>query len=286
VIIGGKKLNENNKYKKYVELARRIRANALREVCYGKSGHIGSALSMAEMLAYLYESVLKYKSDNPKWENRDIFILSKGHAASGLYAVLAEKGFFPREWMKKYYQDGGMLSGHVSHYVPGIEVSTGSLGHGLPIGIGYAIHFRKNNRKNRVFVLLSDGETNEGSNWEAFLFAPHHNLDNLTIIIDYNKIQALGRCENVLTIEPLAQKLRDFHWEVKEVNGHNFKDIERALSKIPIKKGKPSCIISNTVKGKGVSFLENTVSSHYYHVTEELLKKAYEELGVEDENSF
>jgi len=133
---------------------------------------------------------------------------------------------------------------------------------------------------------MSDGEINEGSNWEAFLFAPHHNLDNLTIIIDYNKIQALGRCEDVLALEPLAQKLRDFHWEVIEIDGHDFKDIERAFSIIPIKKRRPSCIVSNTVKGKGISFLENTVSSHYYHITEKLLKKAYQELGVEDENSF
>jgi len=279
-------LNWENRYKRYTEIAKRVRADALKEVYYGESGHIGSALSMVEVLVYLYESVLKYKSDDPKWEGRDIFILSKGHAAAGLYPVLALEGFFPREWMKKYYQDGGMLSGHISHYVPGVEVSTGSLGHGLPIGIGYAVHFKRNNKKNRVFVLMSDGEVNEGSNWEAFLFAPHHDLSNLTIVIDYNKIQALGRCESVLNIEPIAKKLRDFHWEVKEIDGHNFKEIEKAFSKIPIKEGKPSCIISHTVKGKGVSFLENTVSSHYFKVTKELLEKAYEELGVENESSF
>jgi len=284
--MGCKQLNDENKYKNYIELAKKIRANAIKAVYFGQSGHIGSALSMADLLAYLYESVLVYKADNPKWEGRDIFILSKGHAAAGMYGVLIEKNFFPREWIKSYYQDGGMLSGHVSHYVPGIEVSTGSLGHGLPIGIGFALDFRKRKMKNRVFVMLSDGECNEGSNWEAFLFAPHNKLDNLTIIIDYNKIQALGRCEDVLNLEPFAQKMKDFHWEVMEINGHDFREIEKALSKIPLKKGKPSCIIAHTVKGKGVSFMEDKVSWHYNKVDDELLKKAFQELGVKDENSF
>jgi transketolase len=284
--MGCKQLNDENKYKKYIELAKKIRANAIKAVYFGQSGHIGSALSMADLLAYLYESVLVYKADNPKWEGRDIFILSKGHAAAGMYGVLIEKNFFPREWIKSYYQDGGMLSGHVSHYVPGIEVSTGSLGHGLPIGIGFALDFRKCKMKNRVFVMLSDGECNEGSNWEAFLFAPHNKLDNLTIIIDYNKIQALGRCEDVLNLEPFAQKMRDFHWEVMEINGHDFREIEKAFSKIPLKKGKPSCIIAHTIKGKGVSFMEDKVSWHYNKVDDELLKKAFQELGVKDENSF
>jgi transketolase len=226
--------------------------------------------------------VLIFRAGEPEWTGRDIFILSKGHAAAGMYAVLAEKEFFPREWMRKYYQDGGMLSGHVSHYVPGIEVSTGSLGHGLPIGIGFAIDFRKRNMKNRVFVLLSDGECNEGSNWEAFLFAPHHKLDNLTIIIDYNKIQALGHCSDVLSIEPFARKMQDFHWAVTEIDGHDFNDIEKAFSKIPLKTGKPTCIIAHTIKGKGVSFMEDQVSWHYNKVDDELLKKAFEELGVKE----
>ena len=284
--MGCKELDYENKFKNYIELAKKIRANAIKAVYFGQSGHIGSALSMADLLAYLYESVLVYKADNPKWEGRDIFILSKGHAAAGMYGVLIEKNFFPREWIKSYYQDGGMLSGHVSHYVPGIEVSTGSLGHGLPIGIGFALDFRKRKMKNRVFVMLSDGECNEGSNWEAFLFAPHNKLDNLTIIIDYNKIQALGRCEDVLNLEPFAQKMKDFHWEVMEINGHDFREIEKALSKIPLKKGKPSCIIAHTIKGKGVSFMEDKVSWHYNKVDDELLKKAFQELGVKDENSF
>jgi len=284
--VGCKELNDENKYKNYIELAKKIRANAIKAVYFGQSGHIGSALSMADLLAYFYESVLVYKADNPKWKGRDIFILSKGHAAAGMYGVLVEKSFFPREWIKNYYQDGGMLSGHVSHYVPGIEVSTGSLGHGLPIGIGFALDFRRRKMKNRVFVMLSDGECNEGSNWEAFLFVPHNKLDNLTIIIDYNKIQALGRCEDVLNLEPFAQKMRDFHWEVMEINGHDFREIEKAFSKIPLKKGKPSCIIAHTIKGKGVSFMEDKVSWHYNKVDDELLKKAFQELGVKDENSF
>ncbi len=279
--------NKNSKYKKYADLARMIRASAIKEVYYGQSGHIGSALSMADLLSFLYEEVLIYNPKEPKWIGRDIFILSKGHAAAGMYAVLALKGFFPKEWMKKYYQDGGMLSGHVSHYVPGIEVSTGSLGHGLPIGIGFALDFRKRNMKNRVFVMLSDGECNEGSNWEAFLFAPHHKLDNLTIIIDYNKIQALGHCCEVLNLEPLSKKMQDFNWAVLEIDGHDFSDIDKAFKKIPLESGKPTCIIAHTIKGKGVSFMEDQVSWHYNKVDDELLIKAFEELGVkEDEIGF
>jgi len=279
-------LINTEKYKKHIKIAKKVRADSIMEVFYGQSGHIGSALSMVEILVYLYEDILKHDPKNPNWEDRDIFILSKGHAASGFYAMLAEKGFFPREWMKKYYQDGGMLSGHVSHYVPGVEVSTGALGHGLPMAIGYAIHFKRNNKRNRVFTLLGDGELNEGSNWEAILFAPHHKLDNLTVIIDYNKIQALGCCEDVLTLEPLAQKLIDFHWEVIEIDGHNFSDLEKGFKNIPIKPGKPSCIIAHTVKGKGISFLENTVSSHYFKFNKELLEKAYKELGVKLESNI
>jgi len=276
-----------NKYKGSEDLARKIRSYAIKQVYYGQSGHIGSALSMADLLAYLFENVLIYRPSEPKWEGRDIFILSKGHAAAGMYGVLAEKGFFPKEWMKKYYQDGGMLAGHVTHYVPGIEVSTGALGHGLPIGIGFAIDFRKRKAKNRVFVLLSDGECNEGSNWEAFLFAPHNKLDNLTIVIDYNKIQALGHCSEVLNMEPFAEKMRNFHWAVMEIDGHDFKDIEKAFAKLPLEEGKPTCIIAHTVKGKGVSYMEDQVAWHYNKVTDELLEQAFKELGVkEDEISF
>lgn len=279
-------MEEKIKYKKLSGLAKKVRVTSLKMVQYSKSGHIGSILSMAEILPYLYENILDYRPAEPEWEGRDIFILSKGHATAGLYAVLAEKGFFPEEWLSRYHVDDGKLSGHASHFVPGVEVSTGSLGHGLSIGIGYAIHFRANNKKNRVFVLLSDGDMNEGSSLEALLFASQHNLDNLIIIIDSNKIQAMGRCENVLDMSPLAQKIRDFNWEAIEIDGHDFGEIEKAFSKIPIKKGKPTCIIANTVKGKGISFLENTVDSHYCEITEELLVKAYRELGVKDADSL
>ena len=217
----------------------------------------------------------------PKWPDRDRFILSKGHAAAGVYAVLAEKGFFPKEWLQTYYQDNGRLMGHISHHVPGVEFSTGSLGHGLPVACGMAIHAKRNNKDYRIFCLMSDGDCNEGSTWEAIMFAAQHRLDNLVAIVDYNKIQALGRSKDIIDLEPFARKIVDFHWAVKEIDGHNFPQIEDALTTVPLESGKPSFLICHTVKGKGVSFLEDTVASHYKCANEQELVQACRELGVE-----
>lgn len=275
-----------SKYDYYKKLAAKIRAHAVMMTNLQHSGHLGSSLSMADILVFLYEKVLNINPSNPNWDKRDRFILSKGHAAAGLYAVLAEKKFFPKEWLKTYYCDNGKLCGHISHHVPGVEFSTGSLGHGLPVAAGMALSAKHKNQTHRVFVLMSDGECNEGSTWEAIMFAAHHNLDNLIVIVDYNRIQALGKTEEIINLEPLSKKVRDFGWAVKEINGHSFSQIERAFSRIPFKKGKPSFLIARTIKGKGISWIENTVASHYRCIPDDKLKEAYRELGVDYENCF
>ena len=266
----------------YQKLASQIRRSALYMVHKANASHIGTCLSIADILAVLYSDILRVDSTRPDWPDRDRLILSKGHGAAILYAVLAERGFFPKEWLGAYCQDGAHLAGHITHQgVPGVEVSTGSLGHGLPIGCGMALSGKHDNQPYRVFVLLSDGECDEGSNWEAALFAPHHHLDNLIAIVDYNKIQSFGTIKEVLDLEPLAAKWRAFGWAVREVDGHDFGQIEDALKSVPFKVGRPSCIIAHTVKGKGVSFMENQLAWHYKSPDAEQLKQALAELGFD-----
>ena len=245
-----------------------------------RGGHIGSMLSMAELTAVLYERILRVNPKNPKWAERDRFVLSKGHGGAAVYAVLAEKGFFPKEWMDTYYRDGGKLMGHISHHVPGVEFSTGSLGHGLPVATGMALAAKVAGKAHRVFCLMSDGDVDEGSTHEAILFARHQKLDNLIAILDYNKIQALGFVKDVLDIEPLTDRIVASGWAVREVDGHDVEAIERTLRQAPFEKGKPSWVTAHTVKGKGVSFMENTVSCHYGYVNDEQLAQALLELGV------
>lgn len=261
-----------------IDLARRIRAHALRMVSKANASHIGTCLSMADILAVLYEEVLRIKPEDPGWPERDRLILSKGHGAAILYAVLAEKGFFPLDWLGNYCADGSPLTGHVSHKVPGVEVSTGSLGHGLPIGTGMALAATRERSRWRTFVLLSDGELDEGSNWEPILFAPHHKLDKLVAIVDYNKIQSFGSVQEVLDLEPLADKWRAFGWAVQEVDGHDHKALRRVLKGLPIAAGRPSVVIAHTVKGKGVDFMENQLAWHYRAPNSELLAQALQQL--------
>lgn len=263
-------------------LANAIRAHCLRMTHHGKSGHVGSMLSMAEILAVLYERILRVDPGQPKWPDRDRFILSKGHGGGALYAVLAEKGFFPKEWLMTYYRDNGKLMGHISHHVPGVEFSTGSLGHGLPVAVGMALAARYRKEQHRIFCLVSDGDCNEGSTWEAIYFAAQQHLDNLTVIYDYNRIQALGFTQDVLDLEPFAERLRLSRWAVEEVDGHDVRQLECSLRKVPFEPGKPSWIVAHTIKGKGVSFLENTVACHYGSVNDEQLKAALAELGVNE----
>lgn len=246
------------------ELAKRIRIHSLKMTSSGGSSHIGSALSIADILAVLYGGILQVDPQNPQKPDRDRFILSKGHAGAAVYATLAEAGFFNIEKLKTHYQDGSDLSGHVSHKgIPGVELSTGSLGHGLSIGAGMAMGAKLDGQMYRVFVVLSDGECDEGSNWEAILFAAHHHLDNLIVIIDYNKIQAMGPVSETIAMEPFADKWRSFGWVTKEIDGHDHGEIKAALNDLPIKDGSPTAIIAHTIKGKGVSFMENTVLWHY-----------------------
>lgn len=239
--------------------------------------HIASILSVADIIAVLYASILKYDIKNPKWEDRDRVILSKGHAGGAMYAALAEVGFFDVEELKTHYSNGSRLSGHVSHKnVPGVELSTGSLGHGICVGTGMAMALKRDNKKSRVFVIVGDGECDEGSVWEAVLFANHYRLNNLTLIVDHNKIQSLDFCEKTLELLSLADKFKTFGWNVVEIDGHNHKELKDALSKID--NEKPTCVIANTVKGKGISFMENQVLWHYRDPQGEFYDNAVKEL--------
>ncbi len=261
------------------ELARRIRIHAVNMTSRGGSSHVGAVLSMADILSVLYGDVLNVDSQLPRMPDRDRFILSKGHAGAGVYAALAERGFFPIEKLKSHYQDGSDLSGHVSHKgIPGVEFSTGSLGHGLPVGTGMAYAAKLKDAAHRVFVLLSDGECDEGSNWEAILFAAHHKLDNLVAIVDYNKIQSLAPVAETLALEPFADKWRSFGWEVREADGHDHVQLRAAFAQNCEGSGKPTCVLAHTIKGKGVSFMENTVLWHYRTARGEELAAALAEL--------
>lgn len=260
-------------------LARRIRIAALRMTSAGGGSHIGSAFSCADILAVLYGGVLRVDAARPRWPERDRFVLSKGHAGVALYAALAERGFLPPAALETYYQDGSRLSGHVSHKgVPGVELSTGSLGHGLAVAAGMAYAGRLAGRDFRVVALLSDGECDEGSNWEAILFAAHHQLANLTAIIDYNRIQSLAAVEDTLGLEPFAAKWRSFGWRVHEVDGHDHAALRGALLDRDPAARQPTCVIAHTTKGKGVSFMENQVLWHYRCARGEEFEAALAEL--------
>jgi len=261
------------------DLARRIRAQALRMVHQARASHIGSCLSIADILAALYGETLRVDPARPDWPDRDRFILSKGYAAAALYAALAERGFFPREWLATYGRDGTRLAGHVTrHGVPGVEFSTGSLGHGLSLGAGAALAAKADRAAWRVFVLLSDGECDEGSIWEAAMFAGHHRLDRLVAIVDYNKIQSFGAVKEVLDLEPFADKWRAFGWAVREIDGHDPAQLLDAFGGAPFAAGRPSLALAHTIKGKGVSFMEGQLAWHYKSPDDAQLAQALAEL--------
>lgn len=262
------------------ELARKIRQSVVRMTHLGKSAHVGSALSITDILAVLYHDVLDVDPEDPKKAGRDRFILSKGHAGAAIYAALAHTGFMPVETLDQHYQNGSILSGHVSHKgVPGVEFSTGSLGHGLGVAVGMSKAALLRNREHRIFCLLSDGECDEGSNWEAILFAAHHRLHNLTVLVDYNKIQSLDSVENTLGLEPFGDKWTAFGWYVDEVDGHNHDALRAALDVRQGADHQPQCVICHTTKGKGISFMENSVLWHYRTPQGDEYDAAIEELN-------
>lgn len=242
------------------ELARQARRSALQMCSRSGASHIGAALSVIDILAVLYgyvADVSPHRTDDP---SRDIILVSKGHSASGVYAVMAHAGYFPVEWLDDYYLDGSHLGGHVTaHGIPGVELSTGALGHALPFGVGRAITDDLDGIDRRVFVVMSDGECAEGSNWEAALMAAHRGLRNLTVIVDRNRLQILGETEDVLGLEPFADKWRAFGWDVLEVDGHDHVELTKAMRH---RAGRPVCVIANTIKGKGVDFMEGKVEWH------------------------
>jgi transketolase len=262
-----------------IALAKAIRVQCLHMTHKAKSSHIGSSLSIADILSVLYGAIMNIRPNDPKWSERDRFILSKGHACSAVYATLAEVGYFSREKLESYGADYSDFMTHISSNVPGVEFSTGSLGHGLPFGAGKSLAAKRSNKRWRTYVVLSDGELGEGSNWEAIMFSAHHKLDNLFAIVDYNKLQSLTTVEKTLRLEPLADKARAFGWSVRETNGHDHSKLNEDLVAFPWEVGKPSLLIAHTIKGKGVSFMENNVDWHYKSPSADQLAQALRELN-------
>ena len=251
------------KSKAYKDFSLKVRKSILKIANSSQCSHIGSNLSIVDILTTLYIKLLKNK--------KNYFILSKGHACLALYCVLKEMRFITEKTLNSFGKNDSILMSHASHKVPGIELSTGSLGHGLPVATGVALADKINKIKKKTFVLLSDGELDEGSNWESLLFSSHHKLNNLVIIIDYNKLQSIDFVKNTLNLEPLKQKFQSFGCKVVSVDGHNFKQLEKVLSS---SSTKPLVIIANTIKGKGVSFMENSVLWHYKSLNSEDYQKA------------
>lgn len=243
-------------------LARRIRLTCLRMCHQKRASHLGGAFSVADVLAVLYQDILAVDPAAPRAPQRDRLFYSKGHACTALYAVLAERGFYPQAALDTFTDDGSAFTSHVNHKVPGVELSTGSLGHALSVAAGVALAGKRRQADWHTYAIVSDGELDEGSNWEAILFAPHHKLDNLTLIVDYNKIQSFGTTAEVLNLDPLAAKFEAFGWETLEVDGHDHAALAQALAKTG-RAGKPRVVIAHTVKGKGVSFMENQLAWHY-----------------------
>jgi transketolase len=245
------------------ERSRHLRRQVVRVLHGGGRGHIGTSLSPVEILRVLFDSVLRYDAKQPKWPERDRFILSKGHGCIPLYVLLQEKGFFPEDELSKFCRFDGILGGHPDPKVPGIEVSTGALGHGLPVAVGMAVTAKRRGAKHKVVTVLGDGECDEGSVWEAAMSASNHELDNLTVIVDYNKQQSYATTYEVLDLEPFGDKWKAFGFAVQEVDGHDVKALEKTFAALPYAKRKPSALICHTIKGKGVSFAENNLKWHH-----------------------
>lgn len=259
--------------------ANKVRKDIVKMITEARSGHPGGSLSAADVVTALYFNVMRHNPENPKWEDRDRFILSKGHAAPLLYSVLAESRYFEVKELLTLRKLGSRLQGHPDmKRLPGIEISTGSLGHGLSVGNGMAIAGKLNKKGYRVYILLGDGECQEGQVWEAAMTASHYKLDNVTAILDYNGLQIDGPVKDVMNINPISNKWRAFGWYVIEINGHDFKEIFDSFEKIKKLKSKPGIIIAHTTKGKGVSFMENVVDFHGKAPTKRQMIQALKEL--------
>ena len=260
------------------ERALRIREHVVHMCCCPEGGHLGGSMSLVEILTALYFSVLRIDPSEPEDPDRDILVMSKGHGAIGLYATLAERGFFPLEELDTYAREGSRLAGHPVRAVPGVEVPTGSLGHGLAVGAGFALGARLDGRDRRTFVILGDGELQEGSVWEAALGAANLRLDRLVAIVDRNDLQLTGRTETICRLEPLADKWRGFGWTVREIDGHDLAEIVPALAAAPWAPGRPSLVVAKTVKGQGVPFVAGRVAAHYVTFSSRHRKQALDAL--------
>ncbi len=263
--------------------AAQIRMDLLKMIYEGKTGHTGSSLSCTDILTTLFYAVMKVDPANPKWENRDRFILSKGHAVEGYYCILGDKGFFPKEELMTFSKFGSRFIGHPNNKVPGVEMNTGALGHGLSISVGMALAAKMNGCAYRIFTLMGDGEQAEGSVWEAAMAGAHYKLDNLVAVIDRNKLQISGSTEEIMALEALEEKWRSFGWEVIAVDGHDYKQLYEALSATHRVLEKPTLVMAYTTKGKGVSFMENVTHWHHGVPTTEQLETALKELSLRTE---
>jgi transketolase len=248
-------LDERSKY---------LRKLVVRALAGGERGHVGSSMSLIEIMRVLYDDVLRYRADDPQWDGRDRMILSKGHGCIALYIMLADKGFFPLETLDTFCRRDSILGGHPeAGKVPGVEASTGALGHGLSIGVGMALAARIQKRDSKVIVVCGDGEINEGSVWEAAMCAGKHKLSNLTAVIDYNKVQSAGPTREIQDLEPLVDKWRAFNFNPVEVDGHDVEALRNVFGRLPASSDKPTAVICHTVKGKGISFAENDANWHH-----------------------
>jgi len=271
----------DNQINNLKQIALNLRRNIIKMIQSGQGGHLGGSFSCIEIITALYFSILQCNPQDPQWEDRDRFILSAGHKCLALYSVLAEKGYFDKNLLNTYDSLDSRLPGHPDrHKLPGVEANTGSLGHGLAIGGGMALAGKIDQKNYKIYVLMGDGEITEGSVWEAAEIANHYKLDNLIAIIDRNKLQIQGNTKDVLNTEPLLEKWNSFGWQTFEIDGHDFVEIFRAIRNIPTKKDSPTCIIANTIKGKGLSFAENNYKYHHWKPTDEEMKKAFIELRM------
>jgi transketolase len=262
-------------------VARRLRLKLIQMSHAAGTPHLGSALSCVDILVAAYWNVVKVDSQYPSDPTRDRFILSKGHAAAALYATLAERGFFPKEWLDTFATHRAPLAEQPApNCAPGVELATGSLGHGLPVGVGMALAARIQKRDYRVFVCMSDGECNEGTVWEAAMFAPAQKLERLCVVIDYNKWQATGRSNEIMALPSLRDKWAAFGWSTHEVDGHDLASLTRLMNAVPDGSGKPVAIIAHTIKGKGVSFMQDDNNWHYRIPKPDEIEAARKELGL------